>query len=238
MTMLLRVPSSSYPPYSKIQYSRNFFRTWMLEGTGRGDRVNHRTNKSVYRCLSSSSSSLSTSPSIEASTARTFSPGSQHDSRRTSPDIPMSSTTTIPSLTLGLLRENYDKWERRAPLTPDQCQDFLRDHPGSKIVVQPSSHRIFSNAAYEEAGAIVKEDLDQAHVILGVKRPRSMEALPSNKTYMFFSHVIKVSEFIYRLFELLGLMFQNSVPRMCMFYRTIFLTLYCFVHCRVNLKIW
>ncbi|KAL3911375.1 MAG: hypothetical protein SGILL_007305, partial [Bacillariaceae sp.] len=96
-----------------------------------------------------------------------------------------------PPVTLGILRENYDKWERRVPLTPSQCQEFLLEHPGSKVVVQPSSHRIFSNTAYERAGAVVQEDLDQAHIILGVKRPRSLEALPSEKTYLFFSHVIK-----------------------------------------------
>lgn len=97
------------------------------------------------------------------------------------------------SLTLGLLRETYDKWERRAPLTPDQCRAFLREHPTCTVVVQPSSHRIFSNTQYERAGAVVREDLHDAHVIMGVKRPQSMVHLPSDnhRTYMFFSHVIK-----------------------------------------------
>jgi alpha-aminoadipic semialdehyde synthase len=94
-------------------------------------------------------------------------------------------------VTLGLLRENYDKWERRAPLTPSQCHDLLSKYPESKILVQPSSHRIFSNLEYEQAGAIVQDDLSSAQVILGVKRPRSLQNLPSHKTYMFFSHVIK-----------------------------------------------
>jgi alpha-aminoadipic semialdehyde synthase len=67
----------------------------------------------------------------------------------------------------------------------------LKHNAGSKVIVQPSSHRIFPNSAYERAGAIVQEDLDDAHVILGVKRPRSIESIPSDKTCMFFSHVIK-----------------------------------------------
>ena len=103
----------------------------------------------------------------------------------------MTSTDTAPPVTLGVLRENYDKWERRVPLTPTQCQEFLLDNPGSKVLVQPSSHRIFSNTAYERAGAVVQEDLSKAHIIVGVKRPRSLEALPAEKTYLFFSHVIK-----------------------------------------------
>jgi alpha-aminoadipic semialdehyde synthase len=102
-----------------------------------------------------------------------------------------STKQATPPVTLGVLRENYDKWERRVPLTPSQCHDFLLENPGSKILVQPSSHRIFSNTAYERAGAVVQEDLDKAHIILGVKRPRSLDALPGEKTYLFFSHVIK-----------------------------------------------
>ncbi|KAG7345160.1 saccharopine dehydrogenase [Nitzschia inconspicua] len=102
-----------------------------------------------------------------------------------------SSPPLQPVVTLGLLRENYDKWERRAPLTPSQCHDFLLRYPQSKILVQPSSHRIFANTAYERAGATVQEDLSAAHILLGVKRPRSFDNLPSEKTYMFFSHVIK-----------------------------------------------
>jgi len=102
-----------------------------------------------------------------------------------------STSSAPPAVTLGLLRENYDKWERRTPLTPSQCSDFLQQHPGSKILVQPSSHRIFSNTDYERAGAVVQEDLRSAQIIFGVKRPRSLKELPSEKTYLFFSHVIK-----------------------------------------------
>jgi alpha-aminoadipic semialdehyde synthase len=113
------------------------------------------------------------------------------------PSSPSSSSSKcrnslqLPVVTLGLLRENYDKWERRAPLTPSQCHDLLSQYPQTKILVQPSSHRIFSNLEYEQAGATVQDDLTSAQVILGVKRPRSLDYLPSCKTYMFFSHVIK-----------------------------------------------
>jgi alpha-aminoadipic semialdehyde synthase len=119
------------------------------------------------------------------------------------------------SLTVGLLRETYDKWERRAPLTPDQCRAFLNSHPNSRVVVQPSSHRIFTNAQYEAAGATVREDLNDAHVIFGVKRPQTMMMGPNHllpaaattttttagddngggggdgRIFFFFSHVIK-----------------------------------------------
>ena len=93
--------------------------------------------------------------------------------------------------TIGILRETYDKWERRAPLGPSHVKDFLDEHPRSKVLVQPSSSRIFSNYDYQAAGATLAEDLSKADVILGVKRPRSLDILKPNKTYMFFSHVIK-----------------------------------------------
>jgi alpha-aminoadipic semialdehyde synthase len=88
-----------------------------------------------------------------------------------------------------VLVETYDKWERRAPLCPEHVQDFLRRHPDSQVLVQPSFHRIFSNQAYQEAGATIQEDLSDADVILGVKRPESMKY--EHKLFAFFSHVIK-----------------------------------------------
>jgi hypothetical protein len=138
---------------------------------------------------------LSRSTSSKSLTSKSLSIPREYSNKgllSTPSSLSRSNVNTAPQVvTLGLLRENYDKWERRAPLTPSQCHDFLSQYPQSKILVQPSSHRIFSNLEYELAGAIVQEDLISAQVILGVKRPRTLENLPSRKTYMFFSHVIK-----------------------------------------------
>lgn len=94
-------------------------------------------------------------------------------------------------LRIGVLRETYDKWERRAPLCPEHVEKFLSRYPGSEVIVQPSPNRVFSCKDYEKVGARIQDDLAHVDLILGVKRPRSMENLPSEKTYMFFSHVIK-----------------------------------------------
>jgi len=106
------------------------------------------------------------------------------------------STSTVPfqnhhPFKIGILRESYDKWERRAPLCPERVQAFLDRHPLSEVVVQPSRNRVFTNQEYENVGARVQDDLSDVDLILGVKRPKSMSSLPSDKTYMFFSHVIK-----------------------------------------------
>ena len=58
------------------------------------------------------------------------------------------------------------------------------------IYVQPSQ-RIFPDSQYAKAGAIVQEDISNADVLLGVKRVANEDNLIPDKTYMFFSHVIK-----------------------------------------------
>ncbi len=94
-------------------------------------------------------------------------------------------------LKIGILRETYDKWERRVPLCPEHVHSLLSRHPQSQVFVQPSPNRIFANQEFERAGAKIQEDLSEVDLILGVKRPKSLDNLPSNKTYMFFGHVIK-----------------------------------------------
>lgn len=56
--------------------------------------------------------------------------------------------------------------------------------------MQPSQ-RIFPDSQYERAGAVITEDLSCADVLLGVKRVADEDNLIPDKTYMFFSHVIK-----------------------------------------------
>ena len=89
---------------------------------------------------------------------------------------------------VGVLAEAYSKWERRAPLTPAHVAKLVRD--GIEVRVTPSTKRVFTNAEYVEAGAMVTNDLSPANAILGVKQPANGSLLP-DKTYLFFSHVIK-----------------------------------------------
>lgn len=61
---------------------------------------------------------------------------------------------------------------------------------GYRVLVQPSDRRIFTNDEFREAGAIITDDLGEASVILGVKQV-PVESLLPDRTYLFFSHVIK-----------------------------------------------
>eukprot|EP00301_Raphidiophrys_heterophryoidea_P005098 c12175_g1_i1.p1 GENE.c12175_g1_i1~~c12175_g1_i1.p1 ORF type:complete len:1027 (-),score=258.83 c12175_g1_i1:170-3250(-) len=94
----------------------------------------------------------------------------------------------IMSKCIGIVREVYSKWERRVPLCPQHIEKLVASNV--RVLVQPSTRRIFSDEAFRRAGAEVTEDLSPANAIFGVKQV-PIENLIANKTYMFFSHTKK-----------------------------------------------
>ncbi|CAK4130240.1 unnamed protein product [Aphanomyces euteiches] len=100
----------------------------------------------------------------------------------------LSSSAQTPAKCVGVVREVYNKWERRAPVTPGHVQELVQ--AGIQVRVQPSTQRIFTDDQYTAAGATVTDDLSPANVIVGVKQVPIDKLLP-DKTYMFFSHTIK-----------------------------------------------
>lgn len=99
--------------------------------------------------------------------------------------------STGESKVLAIRREDNSVWERRAPLSPNQVSQLVKE--GVKVIVQPSNRRAFALQEYENRGAIVQEDISDAPVIIGVKTV-PIENLIPNKTYVFFSHTIKAQE--------------------------------------------
>ena len=90
---------------------------------------------------------------------------------------------------IGVRREDKSRWERRAPVTPDVARE-LRERHDIQVYVQPSPIRVFSPDEFEEAGAIVQEDLDPCPVVFAVKEiPAGL--FEPGKAYVFFAHVIK-----------------------------------------------
>jgi len=88
------------------------------------------------------------------------------------------------NFTLGIRREDKNKWERRVPLTPQHLKELKEKH-GIDSIVQPSPIRIFSDKEYEDTGTKVQEDLSSCPVVFAVKE------LPINlfepKKHMYFS---------------------------------------------------
>ena len=69
---------------------------------------------------------------------------------------------------LGIMRENHNMWERRAPLTPQQIKALL-DNPNAKdmkVLVQPCTRRVYKNREYEEVGAIITDDLSEVYLFI------------------------------------------------------------------------
>lgn len=77
---------------------------------------------------------------------------------------------------VGVLAESVNQWERRVPLTPSHCARLLhtgKDKTGvSRIIVQPSTKRIYHDALYEDVGCEISEDLSECGLILGIKQPK------------------------------------------------------------------
>ncbi len=89
---------------------------------------------------------------------------------------------------IAIRRENKNHWEKRVPLVPDDVVKLVAE--GIPIAVQPSMVRAFPGEAYSTAGATVRENIEKADLILGVKEvPPSYFQRPA--AWMFFSHTIK-----------------------------------------------
>ncbi|NXT00509.1 AASS protein, partial [Jacana jacana] len=92
---------------------------------------------------------------------------------------------------LAIRREDVNAWERRAPLAPKHVKELTQ--MGYKVLVQPSNRRAFHEKDYVKAGGVIQEDISEASLIIGVKRPPEDKLIPK-KNYAFFSHTIKAQE--------------------------------------------
>ena len=90
---------------------------------------------------------------------------------------------------IGIRHEDKYVMERRAPITPRHVERLVRQKK-LDIVVQSSDKRIFTDEEYIKAGARVAKDLKKCSVIFGVKE-MPVSFFEPEKTYVFFSHVIK-----------------------------------------------
>ncbi len=90
---------------------------------------------------------------------------------------------------IGIRHEDKYLMERRTPITPSHAEKLIKEH-GLEIQVETSPKRVFTDDEYSAVSAKVANDLKDASVILGVKEIPAT-AFEKDKTYVFFSHVIK-----------------------------------------------
>jgi len=91
-------------------------------------------------------------------------------------------------LTVGLLAEKKNKWERRAPLTP-QAVEWLIER-GISVEVLASPLRFYKDTHYRKAGARVLKSFKNATLLIGIKEPDPKDLI-LKKVYCFFSHTTK-----------------------------------------------
>ena len=85
---------------------------------------------------------------------------------------------------IGIIRESRTD-DKRTPLVPKNVKSLLNKFNNTKIIVQPSETRCFSNDEYEKESAIIDENLSECDIILGVKEIEPNRLIP-NKTYIFY----------------------------------------------------
>lgn len=90
---------------------------------------------------------------------------------------------------IGIRHEDKYVMERRVAITPLHVGKLIKEK-GLEIIVQKSSKRAFNDEEYKNVNARLADNLDECPVIFGVKEiPISL--FKKNKTYVFFSHIIK-----------------------------------------------
>lgn len=102
--------------------------------------------------------------------------------------------------TFALIAERKNPPDRRVVFPPSLCKEFKKRYPDANLIIEQSNNRIFSDQEYRDAGFEVMEDIRQADVLLGVKEV-PVEALIPDKTYVFFSHTIKMQPYNQKLLQ-------------------------------------
>ena len=93
------------------------------------------------------------------------------------------------SIVVGIRHEDKYLMERRVPIVPKHIE-WLVKHYNIDVVVQSSEKRVFKDEEFIKAGAKVAKELKRCPIIFGVKEI-PLSVFEPNKTYIFFSHVIK-----------------------------------------------
>ncbi|WP_298487848.1 NAD(P)-dependent oxidoreductase [uncultured Maribacter sp.] len=107
----------------------------------------------------------------------------------------------------GIIQERKNPPDRRVVLSPEACVQVQNKFKEAKIIVEPSSIRVFKDEEYSASGITVASRMEDCDVLIGVKEV-PMESLIPNKKYFFFSHTIKKQPYNR---ELLRTMLQKNI---------------------------
>ncbi len=100
----------------------------------------------------------------------------------------------------GIIKERKNPPDKRVVFSPNKLKELKAQFPAAEIVVESSDIRVFSDAAYKDAGFEVTNDVSDCDVLLGVKEVPTENLIP-NKKYFFFSHTIKKQPYNRKLLQ-------------------------------------
>jgi alanine dehydrogenase len=105
-------------------------------------------------------------------------------------------------IVLGILREGKIPVDRRVPFTPQQAREIMVKFPHVTVVLQHSRIRCFKDSEYGAAGIRVVNDVDGCDVLMGIKEV-PVSNLLAGKTYLFFSHTMKMQQHNQKLLQII-----------------------------------
>lgn len=104
------------------------------------------------------------------------------------------------TLRICLIRERKEPADRRVAMTPKQLAAAARRYPQARFFIEPSSERIFRDEEYTRLGIELMYNPAEADVLIGVKEVPEAWLIP-HKTYLFFSHTIKMQPYNQAMFR-------------------------------------
>jgi len=91
---------------------------------------------------------------------------------------------------LAIIREDKVPIDKRCAITPTQARKIQEKFISTKLIVQPSNIRAYTNEEYLNEMIDLQEYIGDCDILIGVKEV-PIEKLIADKTYFFFSHTIK-----------------------------------------------
>ncbi|MCK5344349.1 MAG: hypothetical protein KAR20_13135, partial [Candidatus Heimdallarchaeota archaeon] len=96
-------------------------------------------------------------------------------------------------ISIGIRKEDKNKWERRTPIIPEDLGSLLSDD-SLEFIVESSDNRAYEDSDFEKQGATISPNLKNARFIFGIKEI-PVKYIEPKKIYIFFSHTIKGQEY-------------------------------------------
>jgi saccharopine dehydrogenase (NAD+, L-lysine-forming) len=104
------------------------------------------------------------------------------------------------TIKLGIIREGKNPPDKRVPFTPLQAEEIEQRFPNVKVIVQESPIRCFRDDEYSDLGLTVSSDVSDCDILMGIKEV-PIAQLVDKKTYLFFSHTIKMQPYNKKLMQ-------------------------------------